>query len=49
MSVENKKHNLTTKTITRTQAKNNPKLAEIIEENRKKAFETKTKTLAEEQ
>ena len=49
MSVENKKDNLTTKTITRTQAKNNPKLAEIIEENRKKAFETKTKTLAEEQ
>ena len=49
MSVENKEDNLKSKTITRSQAKGNPKLAEIIEENRKKAFETKTKTLAEEQ
>ena len=44
MSVENKKDNLTTKSITRSQAKNNPKLAEIIEDNRKKAFEIKKKT-----
>ena len=49
MSVENKEDNLKSKTITRSQAKSNLKLAEIIEENRKKAFETKTKTLAEEQ
>ena len=36
MSVENKKYNLTRKSITRSQATNNPKLAEIIEDNRKK-------------
>ena len=44
MSVENKKDDLTTKSITRSQAKNNPKLTEIIEDNRKKAFEIKKKT-----
>ena len=44
MSVINKKDNLTTKSITRSQARNNPKLAEIIEDNRKKAFEIKKKT-----
>ena len=44
MSVENKKDNLTTKSFTRSQAKNNPKLAEIIEDNRKKAFEIMKKT-----
>ena len=43
MSVENKKDNLATKSITRSQAKNNLKLAEIIKENRKKAFEIKNK------
>ena len=43
MSVEHKKDNLTTKSITRSRAKNNPKLAEIIEDNRKKAFEIKKK------
>ena len=42
--MENKKDNLTTKSITRSQAKNNPKLAEIIEDNMKKAFEIKKKT-----
>ena len=49
MAVENKEDNLKSKTITRSQAKSNPKLAEITVENRKKAFETKAKTLAEEQ
>ena len=44
MSVENKKDNLITKSITRSQAKNNPKLAEFIEDNRKKSFEIKKKT-----
>ena len=44
MSVENKKDNLTTKSSTRSQAKNNPKLDEIIGDNRKKAFEIKRKT-----
>ena len=44
MSVENKKDNLTTKSITRSPAKNNSKLAEILEDNRKKAFEIKKKT-----
>ena len=44
MSVENKKDNLITKSITRSEAKNNPKLAEIIEDNMKKAFEIKKKT-----
>ena len=39
MSVENKKDNSITKSITRSQAKNNSKLAEIIEDNGKKAFE----------
>ena len=49
MSVDNKKDNLTTITISRSQAKNNPKLAEIIEDNREKAFEIKKKTSAENQ
>ena len=49
MSVENKRGNLTTKSITRSQAKNNPKLVEIIEENRKKALEIKNKASAENQ
>ena len=49
MSVQNKKDNLTTKAITQIQAKKNPKLAEIIEENRKKAFKIKEKTSAENQ
>ena len=44
MSVENKKDNLTAKSITRIKAKNNPILAEIIEDNKKKAFEIKKKT-----
>ena len=45
MSVENKKDNLTTKSITRSQTKNNPKLAKIIEDNRKKTFEIKKEQL----
>ena len=44
MSVENKKDNLTAESITRRHAKSNLKLAEIIEDNMKKAFENEKKT-----